>query len=105
LPHAKRKGEKNTAALSKFIMTRLKMEGTGFFFLVSKLATSPVCSLKLCLYFKCSVFYRREKVENTKRTGDERRTRNRIKREREREREREKKWNKGGYFLPQLLRV
>jgi len=49
------------------------LKNGGYCFLVSKLATSPVCSLKLCLYFKCGVFYRREKVGNTERTGDERR--------------------------------
>jgi hypothetical protein len=51
-------------------MTTLK--NGRYCFPVSKLATSPVCSLKLCLYFKCGVFYRRENEGETKRTGDER---------------------------------
>jgi hypothetical protein len=63
------RGEKKTAALSKFIMTTLK--NGGYCFLVSKLAPTPVCSLKLCLYFKCGVFYSRENEGETKRTGDE----------------------------------
>jgi len=49
------------------------LKNGGYCFLVTKLATSPVCSLKLCLYFKCGIFYRSGKVGNTNGTGDERR--------------------------------
>jgi hypothetical protein len=52
------------------------LKNGGYCFLVSKLATSPVCSLKLCLYFKCGLFYRTEKEGETQKTGDERREEN-----------------------------
>jgi len=70
MPSGRGVGGKENCCTLKIYNDTLK--NGGYCFLVSKLATSPVCSLKLCLYFKCGVFYRSEKVGNTRRTGDER---------------------------------
>jgi len=75
------------------------LKNGGYCILLSKLATSPVCSLKLCLYFKCSIFHRSEKEGNTNRTGDERREEH----EKENKKNEERRNRIMNFFLPRYV--